>query len=315
MLVLTLAAEPLQVQWSAPASCPSVETVQQAIEANLAREEFADTLDAVTIEATVQENPTGWQLDVQVRLPEGAVERRLTAATCAELADAAGLIIAVALDPLRVQQVRPEPEPTPEGLPEAWANPPQPPPPEEPEAAPPPPDKEPRTGVELRLTGTAGFGALPRVRGGASLGAGLVRPWMRADVSLLYWAPRAFRPFDEPTAAGARVQQAGVGARACLKPQLGAWEPSTCGGLEGGVAWATGVGLDAASTTTLPWLTATTGLELAWMSRAQVGVFAGVDAQFNAIRPRVRVDGLGEVVEIAPIGVRALAGLSLRIAR
>lgn len=315
VLALALAGDPLDMTWTAPPSCPSSSVVQEAVASNLAREDFGEALDGVLVDARAEEDAAGWRLHVEVELPGGAVERDLTAATCEELAAAAGLIIAVALDPLRVERVRPQPQP--ETLPEAWANPPKPPtPPPEPEPQPEPaPQPEPTLRFDLRAAGMLDIGTLPRVRGGAALGFCLVGTWLRADATLLYWAPRAVLPFGEAPDVGARLQQGGAGARVCLKPQLGAWEPSTCGGLEGGVAWGRGVGIETPRTTVLPWLTATAGLEVAWVSRSSVGLFGGIDAQFHAVRPRVRLDGLGDAVRVAPVGARALLGVLIRIPR
>lgn len=79
------------------------------------------------------------------------------------------------------------------------------------------------------------------------------------------------------------------------------------------MSWSRGVGLDSPETTALPWLTATAGLEVAWVSQAAVGVFAGVDAQFHLVRPRVEISGLGETLKVAPAGARALVGLLVRL--
>lgn len=324
MLGLTLAlalagpSEPLEVTWTAPAGCPQGESVQAAIASNLAREDFGDALDEVLVRGEIVAASPGWRLNVSVRLPDGAVDRELTADTCDELAAAAGLIIAVALDPLRVQKVRapPQPEPVPTGPPQAWANPPRPAtaePEPEPER-PPEPDEPPRV-FDLRLAAMLDVGSLPTVRGGAEAGFGVVGRWFRADASALYWAPRAIRSFGSAPDAGARLQQAGLGARLCLKPELGAFEASSCGGLQGGMSWSRGVGLDSPQTTALPWLTATAGMEVAWVSRAAVGLFAGVDAQFHLVRPRVNIDGLGEALKVAPVGARALVGLLIRLPR
>lgn len=313
LLALALAGEPVEVTWTAPDRCPPSSVVRDAVAANLAREDFGDALASVRVEASAQEDPAGWRLHVEVRLPDGMVERELTATTCEELAAAAGLIIAVALDPLRVDQVRPPPEPKP--LPEAWVNPAKPDTPvPEPEPTP-RPAAEPTLRFDLRAAGMLDVGTLPSVRGGAAVGFGLVGTWLRADATLLYWAPRDVLPFNDTPGVGARLQQGGAGARVCLKPELGAWEPSTCGGMEAGLAWGRGVGLENPRTTLLPWLTATAGLEVAWVSRSHVGLFAGVDAQFHAIRPRVRLDGLGEALRVAPVGARALLGVLFRVPR
>lgn len=312
-LALALAAGPVDVRWTAPESCPSSRAVQEAVASNLARDDFGEALEGVRVEARAEPDSAGWRLRVEVQLPEGAVTRELTASTCEELAAAAGLIIAVALDPLRVQEVRPPPppEPRPElapspvvAEPRVVAEPAR-------EAEPP---SRPRFRFDLRAAGMLDAGTLPALRGGAALDFGLVGTWFRADARVLYWAPRTVLPF-EAAGVGARLQQGGAGARVCLKPELGAWEPSTCGGVEGGVAVGRGVGLEQPRTTALPWVTATAGLEVAWVSAASVGLFAGIDAQFHAVRPHVRLDGLGDAIRVAPVGARGLAGVLFRMPR
>lgn len=303
----------VEVSWQAPEGCPRAPVVQQAIADNLARDDFTDALADVHVQAEVQGGDGAWTLSVAVTLPGGTVQRELSAPTCDELATAAGLIIAVALDPLRVQEVRPLPEPDP--LPKAWSAPepepePEPEPPSQPEPEPEPPQ---RLAGELRGGGQLGLGALPEPRGGAQLGLGMIGRWFRADLSLLYWAPRAIRPFDAvPSNPGARLQQAGAGLRGCLAPKLGALEPSSCVGLEGGLGWGRGLGVPSPQTTTLPWLTTHAGLELAWVSGVGIGVFAGVDAQFHLVRPSVRLDGLGQALRVAPVGARVAAGVLWR---
>ncbi|MGH1343713.1 MAG: hypothetical protein ACRBN8_19305 [Nannocystales bacterium] len=318
-LALAAASEPLEVTWTAPEGCPQREAVQTAIASNLAREDFAGALDTVEVRGELVPDPLGWRLSVSVRLPDGAVDRELTAGTCDELAAAAGLIIAVALDPLRVELLRtPKPEPVREGLPEAWANPPPPPAPEPEPATPPgaPVASEPTAVVfDLRLAPMLDLGSLLVVRGGAQAGFGVGGQWFRADASLLYWAPRAIRPFDFAPDAGASLQQVGLGGRACLKPEIGSFEASSCAGLEGGMSWSRGVGVDRPQTTLLPWMAATAGLEVGWMSRAAVGLFAGIDVQFHVVRPRVDIDGLGETLRVSPVGARGLVGLRVRLPR
>ena len=66
-----LDGEALGVKWSAPPSCPQVEAVQRAIAANLARDDFGDAWDAVTVEGAIAADPAGWKLDVSIRLPGG----------------------------------------------------------------------------------------------------------------------------------------------------------------------------------------------------------------------------------------------------
>lgn len=316
LLALSL-AEPtgLAVQWEAPSECPDVAVVRAAVEDNLAREAFGEALDAVRVEGTVVRSDDGWSLRIIVAMPQGSVERTLEAQTCEDLASAAGLIIAVALDPLRVQQARDEPEPTP------------PPPieslmpaaptrvetaeehPLQPEPSVEPAPTRPRSAVDLRVGAFGELGTLSVARGGVAAMAGWSRGWVRVDAGATFAAPRLVSSAE---GVGVQLQQAALEGRGCIRPQLGAFEPSTCLGVAGGVVWGRGRAIETPQTTTLPWMAVVAGLDLAWVPTERVGGYVGVDGLAHVLRPQVRVDGAGTIVQTGAVGVRALAGLVVR---
>lgn len=88
----------LDLEWSAPASCPSVEVVRARLGAL-----------SGTARATVTERTSGWML--QVRANESV--RELTTRSCEEAADAAVLIIQLALSTTSPDAGAPPQEPSP----------------------------------------------------------------------------------------------------------------------------------------------------------------------------------------------------------
>ena len=309
----------IELRWTAPENCPGTAALREAIESNLARDEFGPGLEAVKVQGDIEGTAPNWRLRVSVRLPGGQVEREVTSSRCEELAAAAGLIIAVALDPLRVVETietARAAEPAPPAAPPLVFR------PVEPmvrDADEPPSDSGravPRPGrlhADVRVGGVAEYGSVDALRGGVTGSAGLVGPWYRADLGLQYWAPRRITPFGAEPDAGVSIQQAGVGGRGCLMPRLGPIELASCVGFEGGAAIARGIGVDRSRLSSLPWAAAVFGQELGWISNKRVGLWAGADAMLHVVRPRYTLADLGQVVQTGFVGVRAVAGVAMRL--
>ncbi|MBL4689628.1 MAG: hypothetical protein JKY37_33885, partial [Nannocystaceae bacterium] len=176
--------EGIGLEWTAPSSCPQESEVREAIDLNLARDVFSEQLATVEVHGAIEETNGGWVLRVRTELPSGRVERAVESVECAELAAAAGLIIAVALDPLRVVEtvtanVAPatadEPPPTLEPRPRPQA-----------EA----PTRERHWSFDLRLGLLGEIGSLTVPRAGVWAGAGVKTKRVRFDVAGQYWGPR-----------------------------------------------------------------------------------------------------------------------------
>lgn len=307
----------LKLQWSAPASCPQSAAVRAEVDRNLARTEFGDEVRDVVIEGAIAAKGDGWTLQVRAELPAGRVERTVEGPACEDLAQAAGLIIAVTLDPLRVSQLTrsapdPEPEPLPppdpETPPELELEPVRPPPP----AIEPQPEPAPRRAFDVRLGAVGEFGTLDALRGGGWLSIGLAWRWVRVDIAAQYVAPRRFRPFDGSPEAGVRVQQAGGAARGCVIPTQGALAFATCVGFEAGFMRGQGIGLETAQTNSAPWLAATLGPEISWVSSGHFGLWAAADATLHFVRPRWSVPELGAAAETRRVGFRLMLGPAAR---
>lgn len=84
------------VRWSAPSQCPAAEAVEAAVAAYVGRP-LGD--EAVHAEARVTASADGFALALTIRRGDEADERALADPNCAVLADAAALMVAVAIDP------------------------------------------------------------------------------------------------------------------------------------------------------------------------------------------------------------------------
>lgn len=301
----------IDLEWIAPAECPQHDAVRDAIDLNLAREPMPDALVGVRAWGSVTAQGDRWELRVRTALGEREIERVVTAASCTELAEAAGLVIAVDLDPLRVlQQNRRPPEPPPrepartiDDAPVLRRR--------VPERPPPPPQQRPS--FDVRVGGLGELGSLTAFRAGVWAGFGVVWRRARLDVAGQYWAPRRVTPFTSHPDAGVRVSQGGVAVRGCYVPTTRRLGFATCGGLETGVARGHGIGLDPARTSHAPWFAVVIGQELSWISRARIGLWVALDAMAHVVRPRWIVPELGTAARTGRLGVRLVLGPTVRL--
>lgn len=316
--VLAAAAEPsttpsvgdaIALQWSAPPGCPTEADVRAAIDVNLAGEGQGGPWHAVAVRGSIEPAADAWVLHVQAELPSGSVVRDLESHACGELAEAAGLILAVILDPLRVVATTKHEAVVAEDFeiaPKLDATPPV--------AS--PPVAEPRRrrpAVDLRLGPLGEIGSLGRFRAGAWLGVGVVLRRVRIDVAGQYWGPRRVLPFADAPSAGIVVQQGGVAARGCVIPTDGALAFSTCLGAEAGVARGRGAGLQRTTVSHPPWVAVVIGPELAWTSKHRVGLWVAADAMVHVVRPRWTIRDLGVAASTGPVGFRVVLGPTLRL--
>lgn len=302
-------AERLQLRWEAPPACPTEAEVRDRIGAYLGRDEFDETVDDVRVDARVASMRGGaWVLTVEVRVGEESVRRRIEAPRCADTRDAAALIIAVALDPLRVSRQAPPPALEPA----TTESPPSPPAAMPPPASPTPLPPSRRRWADVRVGGVMEVGAAPRVTGGVALEVALVGRRFRVGLVSRYLPPRTVRPFDRPSAAGVRVQTGVLGVRGCFVPSIGRIELPSCAQIDAGATRAEGVDLQISRVTHRPWVTAAVGQEIVWHSRRGFGAWIAVDAAATLVAPRFVVDDLGTVYTPGWAAFRLLAGPSAR---
>jgi hypothetical protein len=220
-------------------------------------------------------------------------ERTLRAATCEELASAAALIIALAVDPKTVaarskdaSATAAAASSTPSAAPPAAAPEPNP-------AAVPAPIKAPapanaekpeRSGAPVTglVEGDLAFdwGALPGLSIGPSLSGGFALSRLRLRVGATYFAPRfaeALPKPDTPTRGG-DVSLLVLGLAGCYSLTPRAAELGVCAELEGGALLAVGSGFDHTNDAIKPWLGAGASVDLTVPISEPVALRVGIGA-------------------------------------
>jgi len=308
------AGKEIQLVWEAPPDCADDQEVRQAVDRYLGRQEYSDLGEVVVHGTVVTTQPSGFRLHIEVNTPVGQTARSVDSETCQALTRAAGLVIAIALDPLKVvdevervravAEARQLPEPEPPSEPEPSSEP-------EPPLPPPAPQKS-TLRLGLRASGGIESGALPKVGAGVALAAAMIWPRWRLELQGIYVTPREHTPYDETPGAGARLQLGAAAAAGCHVLARDRLEVPLCLGFEGGAMRADGVGLGDPKTSHRLWLAAFVAPKLAFVPHPRVALVAEVASVLTIVRPRFKIDDLGPLYSAGFVSVRALAGVEVR---
>ncbi|WP_437784388.1 hypothetical protein [Sorangium sp. So ce1097] len=333
----------VDLDWAAPDACADGGRVLAEIEQRLGRPAAAQGGPRLGARAEVSQNARGsWDLRLTTTLGEATSSRDLHGETCAELASAAALIIALALDPEAAARAPmgaapgagpgadagagalPDAGPgAPDGAaaPDARAA-------GAPPAAssPPPPDagrpaapagvgapREARLALRgaLRAFGVLDASALPAVAPGAGLAAGALLGAVRAEVSGAYFgAQKALVP---ATPMGGDVWLASGALRLCYASRHKDLEIGPCAGLEAGVMSATGFGVTSPGSNRALWLAPQLGALATYALSDKLRVPLAVEVLFPVVRDEFVLVGIGSVHRIPAVTVRAALGVELRL--
>lgn len=316
--------EPLSVHWDAPDSCPSEASLKQAVEAALGQPLKVARKQALSILASVSLGSAGYTATLRFQSPSGAEERTIDHPNCEKLMDATALVIALTIDPERVnaQQIKNQPEsaattqaPAPVS---AVAVPP--PAPSAPARLPEVPrSKSPETAgapfhLPLSVFGLVSGGALPSVGPGIGVDLSAAREHFELGVVARYMLPRS-KHVPGTESSDISVAWFVLELRACGLPWLGAWQLRLCVGGGGGDMYATGRGVSQARTrhTAVPSLSG--GASLAYMHGA-VSPFVGVGLDWLLVQPQYGVTQVSVITPVftsGPIAVSGLLGLSYQL--
>ncbi len=245
----------LELEWRAPPGCDERERVLAAVERLLGASPRAESPEALEAFASVTRTASGgWHLLLSVKHGEQSLARKLDAASCPELVDAAALILALALDPDLLSRARPEKEPDvprqePVSLPPA------------PERAPAPtaavasprsrvaprsasaaPERE-RTVPLLELGPLLAVGAIPSPAFGVSVSGGFEFGRWRALVSGSFF-PSVRKNIAESNASAAFELRTLTAVVCWLLPASPSWGIGPCATTEFGSIAARGEGVD-----------------------------------------------------------------------
>ncbi len=285
-----------------------------------------------------------WQLELDVDGPYGAGHRTLRAGSCAELADAAALVIAIAINPeldLAAGGADPEPEvPKPEvpDLPERSAQPalqvPEPPdegpgevtgeetgtlpeistqrqpPNQQPTSEPPEVANDPIFGF-ARTGGGVGFGFLPSPAAtlGATIGVG--QTYWRAALGIDGWFPRETVSATNPAVGGSFSLWA-VRLSGCGTPRLRRVVFPLCIGVNLGAMRGTGEGsLAVSQTASAIWSAGLGSAGLMWNFN-RFGLWLDGSVAIGFVRPAFHTDQTPEVYRAGRIGGQLRGGLEIR---
>jgi hypothetical protein len=292
----TTGAEPgaVVLQWSAPPECPTGDQVLDDVRTLAPHRDVTGRRSAITVAAVVERlDKAHWSLTLAI----GAAHRRVEASSCAQLARAGALFVALVADPSRGESPG-------DAASDAVLSPAPPPAPPPPPLVPPPP-AAPAEREVLVLAG-AGLvlesGTLPRAEPLGALDVGI--RYRALEVALRGAAGPAQ---DKMIAGGAGIRLRPLSAMLapCYAPLVtGRLRLGPC--VWGEVGWmhAGGIGVSQPRTTDAAWLSL--GGELAtWL-----GLGANFEARLGAgvlvpvIRPNFDLTGAGSVFQPG-VGVRA----------
>jgi hypothetical protein len=325
-------AAPLRVTWSAPADCPSEASVRARVDALLHASADAALGAGMAVDARARAVDDGTWL-VELDLTSAGARRRRSipgGRDCKEAAEAAAVVIAIAIDPEAASRVADAPDevatPDPEStaIPEAPSVPePDPAPQEAPaepdptprpllspraDAAPKLPAASPLRGV-LGVFGAVGFGHMPAPAAAIGIEGGIALPRVRVTASGLWW----FRHRESFGSAAIDFRQWSTAVRACPVFEVHRYvEILACGGVEIGQTIVRTSGLRGGEEPAPLWLAWLVQPALVIVPRPWLGVRVAPEVFGPFWLTAYDVAPIGEVFRVRPVGIRGVLALEAR---
>ncbi len=296
----------LEVSWEAPPSCPSSQAFVRTLEARLGTS-LASLRDIpLRVHASVESSgSTGWRLVLRTweRGTEG--ERVLEDRSCALLAEAATLVVALSIDTLAVvrheKQVRTGPPAAPNPIKPAPTT-----------VARASSRSRPGAAGLLRVSGLIETGMLPAVGAGIEFAAGAWLGLGSVDALGRYWFERDKRS-GQASQAGVRLQAWTAGLRGCVRPAAGrAVEFPLCAGMEAGQIIGDGFGVRRPRTGFTAWAAVQLSVGVAWVPVRWFALAGTVEGAIALARPTFAVDNLGDLHRPAPGSLRGSVAVEVR---
>ena len=278
---------PLELEWKAPQVCPDSTFVRRRIE-TLVQGPLTVPRTAVAHGTIDRADDGRFHLALTVRTGDVADEREIDAGSCAMLAEAFAVIVALAIAP-----------PKSGGSEEALLG--APPPPEEPsqpsssaaaDAAPPkedppsrpPPPRKPRPSIELGVGGSVVWGPLPKPSAGVVASAGARIDRFRVGIQGIVALGQ--RPqFDG--SAGAAIDMIEGGAFAAYMLPIGMFAVGPCANIEATYVRVEGFGVRDPRASSTVWATPVLGGRFEARLARWFGVFGRADLLFPIDAPRI----------------------------
>jgi hypothetical protein len=304
----------LVLQWSAPPECPDVTDVRESVEKALGRELGEADSAALTAHGAVLAASGRWELTLVIGSgTSGARSRRLEGNSCREVADAAALVLALALEkgepdsrqggPASIGKAAGQTQNQAASVrgqnPTAFRH---------------------LTGERSAATAPlqwaiGAFGAvdplsLPQIAPGAGLRVWLKQESMRLEIASAYFPPRRAEPTGGPEAGDFDLLVAAV--QGCWLIGVPIIDTALCGGAEVGTLSGKGVGVVAPTREYAPWLAPMIGVHAAWEFMEHQAITWGGDVLLPVGRDRFVIVGLGSAHRAPPLTARGMVGWELR---
>ena len=295
---------PLQLSWRAPEPCPPQSEVESQILELLGGRTQSTTMVHAKVEAFRGEDAL-WHVDVHTVVDGQLGERRVDGENCEAVAEAAALILAMAVDPDAVavtamKNVEPaapawDPHDRPEPLrvgPLSALHLTAVPLPVVPLAK----RVVPSTPVGTYLGPLVGMdvGTLPAVSPWVGGAVGLVRGESRLEARVGFLAEQT-KELEHPSEAGGRFSLTAFGLWACHEVAGPAPSLDVCGGLETGILHAEGFGVTDPGEAAPAWLSLTPSLVGRWPLNSWLSVRSNLSLGLPLRRPAFELEPYGDV--------------------
>jgi hypothetical protein len=296
-------ARGVDLEWLAPEGCGDRARVLAEIERLLGHALSGVDGPRLKARATVSKGErASWDLHLTTSLSEAVSARDVHGDSCAEIADATALIIALAIEPAAVARAptgEPSKAPSPSPEPALAA----------PIAV---PSKASRLELRgfTRLFGVLDSSSLPAFSLGGGLAGGALIGAFRVEAYGAYFGPR--RAFVGTKGAGGDVTLTAGGLRFGYALLRGSLELGPDVGVEVGAMSATGFGVKSPGANQGLWLAPEIGALGAYAIAAWLRVTLGLEGLFPVTRDRFVLTGVGLVHQLAPATARAALGVEVR---
>lgn len=280
---------PVELSWDAPAGCPDADSVRAGIARGLPS--TAEGLARVRALVTVSQlDPEHWRAALELRGADWTATRTLKGPSCAAVADAATLVIVMALaNELQAREVVVE-------------APPPPPPPVEP--------PRPPSSPALTIGGAVDTSTLPAATPGVAVALGWRWERARLDLRGAFFGEQSGRVADQRL-TGAAFSLLTASLRGCyVRGGVVSVGPCVAAGLDRLVGRGFGPIAAVEDSNIAPFFAG--GLIAEWRLSRWVVPFLSVEAAIPLVRARFSVENVGLVHQAAAVSFRGAAGLELR---
>lgn len=179
-----------------------------------------------------------------------------------------------------------------------------------------PPRADPRSSQHdrhfLGASGGIALALVPSLTGAVRLGYAFERDVLRLQAHATYATPRTVVYPTEPTVGG-RFQSVALGVQACFAPSTRRIGVPLCGGVEGGPIVGQGLGVTNPRSPVGAWIGALASGSVIVRLSPRLALTAGADVLVSLRRPAFHVGARETLFRVPPAGLRALAGLELRL--